>query len=225
MHHLFIYLSSDTKWYWEIQRSTVHFKCCGDSYLFLVFVWASVCFQTTCEVKWAHSMLTCFLIQMSNMWIYLISCVCPSGWLSSIYFSFMAKTSKLDILQKTFLPNSFTPMLIGTTDLLHYIPLSMTFTSVGGYKFTAKQNLSGFIFLHSCQLIEVRFGVVVKQFKLNIMMLLFLVRVIELREITVVLLTASNNFYFGRHWDIYELIWFNLGVMIDATELYILIFV
>ena len=43
----------------------------------------------------------------------------------------------------------------------------------------------------------------------------FWVRFVERREIAVVL-TASNNFNVGIHWNVYELIWFKLGMMIDT---------
>ena len=33
----------------------------------------------------------------------------------------------------------------------------------------------------------------------------------------------STTFHVGLHLDIYELVWFILGIMIDATELYSLI--
>ena len=43
------------------------------------------------------------------------------------------------------------------------------------------------------------------------------------RGILAVLLTASRNFYGGLHLNVYELIWFELSVMIDTIDLHILI--
>ena len=43
------------------------------------------------------------------------------------------------------------------------------------------------------------------------------------REVTAVLHTASENGNVVMLWKVYELIWFNLVTMIDATKLYILI--
>ena len=65
---------------------------------------------------------------------------------------------------------------------------------------------------------------VMKQFKLNVLRLL-LSEIPESREISAVILTISNSFDVGIHSDIYEPIGFQLGVMIDTTELYVLILV
>ena len=70
-----------------------------------------------------------------------------------------------------------------------------------------------------------KFDVVLKQFKLNILRLLIWGRVLETREITAVLLTASKNFSIGMQSDVYESIWLKLGVMTHAIVLYILILV
>ena len=57
--------------------------------------------------------------------------------------------------------------------------------------------------------------IVLKQFKLNILILYFLVRFNRTREITAV----------GRHSNVYELVSFKLGMMIDTIVLYISILV
>ena len=51
------------------------------------------------------------------------------------------------------------------------------------------------------------------------------VRFIEAREIIAVLLTASKNFKVGKHSDIYESVWFKLGMVIDTIDYCLLILV
>ena len=68
-------------------------------------------------------------------------------------------------------------MLIGTIDFYGHIPLSLTSTLPWGHKVGAKQNLlasfSGtFFFFFFLNLIRLKFGVVMKQFKLNILRLI-----------------------------------------------------
>ena len=65
---------------------------------------------------------------------------------------------------------------------------------------------------------------VMKQLKLNILRLL-LNKIYLIKANKCCFLTASEGINVGMHLDIYELIWFKLGVMIDITELYTLILV
>ena len=76
------------------------------------------------------------------------------------------------------------------------------------------------LFLHTWEMIRMKFDVVLKQCKLNSLNTylngkLYLIK--------------GNNllFYFkvDMHSDVYELIWFQFGMMIDTTELHILILV
>ena len=62
-------------------------------------------------------------------------------------------------------------MLIGTIDVYHFIPLSVTLALAEGYKGSAKQPL-GFIFLHAFQLVWMKFDIVLKHFKSNILIVL-----------------------------------------------------
>ena len=74
---------------------------------------------------------------MSIIWIYVMSRVRPVGRPSSC----MAKTLTLDIMRTLFIQFRFMPaMLIGTIDVYHFIPLSLTLTLPGGQKVNAKQN-------------------------------------------------------------------------------------
>ena len=57
-----------------------------------------------------------------------------------------------------------------------------------------------------------------KQFKLNILILF-------LSEITAVWLNCVKNFNVDMQLDVYESIWFKLGMMIDTIKLSILILV
>ena len=54
------------------------------------------------------------------------------------------------------------------------------------------------------------FDMVLKQFKLDMLILLFL-------------LIVSQKLKFGIHSDIYELIWFKLDMMIDIAELILIL--
>ena len=64
---------------------------------------------------------------------------------------------------------------------------------------------------------------VLEQCKLNILILL-LSGINKTWEITVVRLTAQKT-NVGVHSDVYESIWFKLGMMIDIIKLYILILI
>ena len=78
------------------------------------------------------------LIYMSNIRIYVISCVHQSGgWLS-----YVAKTLTLDMTHKL-ITNFFHThaMLTDTVDFYHFMHLSVTLTSAGGHKVGGKQNL------------------------------------------------------------------------------------
>ena len=80
-------------------------------------------------------------------------------------------------------------MLIGTIDFYLFIPLSLTFDLGVGSQGQHKAKLTGFIFSHTVQPIRMNFDMVLKQVKLNILILL-LNEIIEIREIIVALLTA-----------------------------------
>ena len=67
-----------------------------------------------------------------------------------------------------------------------------------------------------------KFDVVMKRYKLNILTLLW-VRFIETKGITAVLQTTSKNFNGGMYLDFYKSIWFQRGTMIDTIVLYMLI--
>ena len=113
-------------------------------------------------------------------------------------------------------------MFIGTIDLYHFIPLSLTLTLAGGHKVSAKQN----IWLH-----------VLAQFSTDQDETWCCVEAIwgEHPDTTFDwdLMNKRNNccftdcirkfFYTDMHMDVYESIWLTLGMMIDTTELYSLI--
>ena len=72
----------------------------------------------------------------------------------------------------------------------------------------------GFIFLHTCQLKGMKFGVVIKQFKWKIL-ILSMIEFMKSRKMNVVLLTAQKKCNVHMHSHIYELIWLKLSMMID----------
>ena len=61
-------------------------------------------------------------------------------------------------------------------------------------------------------------GMVMKQFKLNILRL-HLSEIFESREITTDLQNVSKNFSVGVHSDVYEPVWYKLDILIDTTKL------
>ena len=95
-------------------------------------------------------------------------------------------------------------MLIGTIDFYHFIPLSLILRL--GSQGQRKTKLLGLNFLHVFQLIRTKFDMVLKQFNLNILILLFWVR---FREIAVLLTASKKHFqslYDGGITIIYILI-------------------
>ena len=104
--------------------------------------------------------------------------------------SCMSKTL-LDIAHKCFNQMFIHAMPVGTSDFYHYYT---TFTDLDitlGSQGLCKAKPVGFFFLHTFKLIEMKFDIVLKQFKLNIMILgFFLWRFNRTTEITAVLLTS-----------------------------------
>ena len=72
-----------------------------------------------------------------------------------------------------FLPNTFPAMFVGTIDLCSLKTLSTILTLPESHKFNRKQNQLVVFFLHISQLIRIKFNVVLKQFRMNILTLLF----------------------------------------------------
>ena len=77
----------------------------------------------------------------------------------------VAETLALDITGKL-----FNQIVIPTIDFYHLMPLSMTLTVPGSHKVSAEQNLLA-SFCHTFQLIRIEFDMVMKQFKLKIVIL------------------------------------------------------
>ena len=120
---------------------------------------------------WSYHFFKQFLIHMSNIWMYVLSHSCLSSWLAEP--SILAKTLTLDITCELLNVIFFTPaMHIGSIDFNHFVPLSLTLTFPGGHKVSGKQKHLVFIFMQSFQLIRMKFDIALKQFKLNILMLL-----------------------------------------------------
>ena len=91
----------------------------------------------------------------------------------TVHPSCMAKTLTLDIVTQTFLSILFIPtMLISTIDFYHFMPLSLTLTLAGGSQGQRKVKPRGFTFSHAIPLHRMKFDIVLKQFKVNILALL-----------------------------------------------------
>ena len=157
---------------------------------------------------------------MSITWMYVISHVCQASRLA-VHLA-RQKTPIIVHYTHSFQPNSFIPaMLICRIDFYHFIPLSLTLTFPGRHKGHNAKPI-GFIFLHTFQLIRIIFDMVLKLFKLNILILFS----------SEVLQNEGNNYWLhkkkcsiGMHLDIYESICFELDKMIDTIELYIFILI
>ena len=159
-----------------------------------------------------------FLIHMSLIWIYVMSCAHPSGRPAVL----QEKTLVLDTLHANYLAWVFhtcyayryhwlLPLYIFFPDL------DLTWGSQGQHE----TKPIGFIFSHTFPLVRMKFDVVMKQFNLTFSDC-FWVRFRETRRITAVLLTASKNFQAGMHLNMYESNWFKFG-MIDIIVLYIIL--
>ena len=108
-----------------------------------------------------------FLSTCIHVYIYVISCACPAGQPSCV-----TKTLTLDNTRKLFSQNvSILAKLIDTINFYHLIPLSVTLALAASHKVSAKQNLVASFSCIRFQLIRLKFGVVLKQFKLNILKL------------------------------------------------------
>ena len=94
-------------------------------------------FVASADVRNSHKMTTrvvLHLIHMSDMWIVVISRVCPSV--------LRGKNFNVGHYSQTSQPNSFTPVrFISTIDFRHFMPLSVTSTLAGGHKVSTKQKL------------------------------------------------------------------------------------
>ena len=100
--------------------------------------------------------------------------------------------------------------VIGNFDLYHFILLSLTLTLHGGHK--GRSNVYSLTFLVHFHLMRMKFEVVRKQFKLNILRL-FSLRFSQTREMNAVLLTVWTKIKFsiGMHSDVYKAFWLKLG--------------
>ena len=128
-----------------------------------------------------------------------------------------------------FQPNSFIPaLLVGTIGLFlfNFVLLSVTLTLAKGYiTRSVERKLFGFVFLYICQIIKMKISVVLKQFMLNILILVtvtvfvrIVVRVICSRERNATLLRQKNNAC--MHLVAYEPISLKPEMVIDLTELF-----
>ena len=123
-----------------------------------------------------------FLPIMSNIWIIVVRCVNPAWQLSG-----MAKIWTLDVTYILF------------DRFLSYLPFYGTFTDLDlGSHGQQKAKPFGFIFLHTFQLISMKFDMVLKQFKLNSL------RFNETWEITALLLTVSKNLNVSMCLSVYQ---------------------
>ena len=80
-----------------------------------------------------------------------------------------------------------------------------------------KANPVGFILWHTFQVIRMKFDIVLKQFKVDIL-LICLSRFTLSRQIAAVLPTVSKNITVCMHSDIYEVISLKIGVIVDSNK-------
>ena len=154
---------------------------------------------------------------MSNIRMFVMSCVC--------LMVLCRKNFNVGCYPQTFQPDFFYTCRACRHHWL--VPFYITFIDLDlawGPQGQCKAKPLGFVFWHTFQLIRMKFDVVLKQFMLNILMLLWL-RFNELWETAAVLLTGLKDFNVGTHLAVYELFWFKLGMMIDTIELDIVMLV
>ena len=124
-----------------------------------------------------------------------------------------AKTLKLDITRK--LLNHFfsVPAILMaplTSTILYHFHWPCPCRVGGGSKGQCNAKPTGFIFSHTFHLIGRKFDVMMKQFKLDILRLLFSKITWNKRKKLFILQTASKIFKVAMHLDAYEWIWFRL---------------
>ena len=109
-------------------------------------------------------------------------------------------------------------MLTGTIDFYHFTLFSLTFILHGDHKTYWSH------FSHTCHFIRMKFDVVMKQFRGNILMLL-LSKISQNKGNNCCFADCVKNINIGMHSDVYKSIWSKLGVMLRTIILYILILV
>ena len=145
--------------------------------------------------------------------------LCLAGWLAG-WLSRVPKTLSLDITRNLF--NQFFSYVPSLYYKHQFIPLSLDLA----WESQGQCKSKSLIFSHTFPLIRIKFDLVLKQFKLNIV-ILFLSEMYWIwnKKKSAVLFTGSKNFNVGMHSDVYELIWFKFSMIIDTIVLYILILV
>ena len=158
--------------------------------------------------------LLSFLIYMSHIWIYIISCVHPAGRLNGQPLSghpsvFLGKHFSVGHHVQTFQPVSFIPaLLMGTIYLYRVILLSVTLTVAGGQKVRrSAQSKTGWLhflthFLteldeiwHGDETIQIKYPKTTVNWDF----------VNQEKEVLFYWLHQKKNFNVGILWDIYEL--------------------
>ena len=96
-----------------------------------------------CVTFWpVYLMIYQFLIHMSSIWIYVISCVCLSVQPSICPSILCSKSFCVGQCVQNFQPNLFIPaMLIGIIGIYLLMLLSVILTLAGGHKVSTKLNL------------------------------------------------------------------------------------
>ena len=151
--------SEDPNW-WQVIMKVINrseFLEQGQSWDSLLKFWMVICRYWQFLTKWVVLLLfsnhvshenwnfisvkaTFFLIRVSNIWIYVMSCVRLAG------HSCMVKIFSVGHFTNQFFLISAMPL--GTIDFFHFIPLSLTLTLPGGHKVSTKQNL--LLRFHTC---------------------------------------------------------------------------
>ena len=137
----------------------------------------------------------------------------------TILFVLRDKNFNTGHYMQNFLPNFFIrAMLLGTIDFCHFIPLLLTL-NLPWFTKSAQSKPIGFIFSHTFHLMRMKFDMAMKQFKLSIL------RLLRARFIETAVYRLHKKIYVGMYSNMYEWIWFRVGMMIDAIVLKILKFV
>ena len=127
----------------------------------------------------------------------------------------LSQAAKALIFEFTCIQTYFSTKLFHTCHTYrHHIPLSLTLTVPGGHKVSAKENL---LILVSHTLFRWSGWNLIWWWSSSswTTQYYFWVRFDVSREINCCFLTASTNFNIGMHSDVYESIWFELGIWYD----------
>ena len=144
-----------------------------------------------------------------TIWIDVVSCVAGQASWPTDRLGCQKAGTRVKISTENFHSCHALSYTVGAIDFYQFIPLSLTLTLPGGHKVNATQNLLT-PFSHMLFPAEMWYFWSSSSWT---SWYYFWVRSNKTREITAVLLTVSKGFNVDMHSDVFESIWFRLGII------------